>query len=56
MTMKGWIWETIPLRTEIDMGLKSPMVMEVTRLELGAEVPAEKFEIPADVVITEVGT
>jgi hypothetical protein len=56
MKMRGWVWEKIPLRTEIDMGLKSPMIMEVTRLELGAEVPAEKFEVPADVVITELGT
>lgn len=53
MKVRGWIWENIPMRTETDMGGKEPMVTEVTRLELGVAVPADKFAVPADVVITE---
>lgn len=53
MKVRGWIWENIPLRTETDMGGKEPMVTEATRLELGVPVPADKFAVPADVVITE---
>jgi hypothetical protein len=54
MMLRSWIWEKIPMRTEMDRGGKEPTVMEVTRLELGVAIPADKFAIPADIVITEV--
>ncbi len=53
MELRGWVWENIPLRTEVDMGGTSPMVTEATRLELGVAVPPAKFVIPADVVIKD---
>jgi hypothetical protein len=54
MPMKVWIWEGIPLRTEVKMGEK-PMVTEVKNLQLDVDVPADKFVVPADVKITELG-
>ena len=48
MKMRAWMWEGIPLRSEIYMG-EEPMVMEVTKLDLGVSVPADKFVVPADV-------
>lgn len=53
MKMRGWSWENIPMRMEADMGGKEPMVMEAIRLELDVPVPADKFAVPANVVITE---
>ena len=51
--MKVWTWEGIPLRTEIEMGGKAPMVTEVKNLQVDVDVPADKFVVPADVKITE---
>lgn len=55
MKVRGWVWENIPMRTETNLGGKEPMVTEVTRLELGAPVSADKFAVPDGVVITESG-
>ena len=53
MPMKVWTWEGIPLRTEVEMGGKAPMVTEVKSLQVDVNVPADKFVVPADVKITE---
>lgn len=48
--MKGffWVWEGLPLKTEIDMaGIK--VNLEAVKVEENVPVPAEKFEIPTDV-------
>ncbi len=51
MKVRAWTWEGIAFRTEMDMGGEEPVVVEVTRLELGVDVPADKFVVPADIVI-----
>lgn len=54
MGMKGTfaIYSSIPLKTNIEaMGI--PMVMNATKFEENAEIPADKFEIPADIKMTE---
>jgi hypothetical protein len=53
MMIRSWVWEKIPMRTEMHRGGKEPTIMEVTRVELGVAVPADKFAVPADVVIPE---
>ncbi len=51
MNMKGtyWVWKGIALKTEVEMAT-SGMVMEATNIQENVAVPAEKFEIPADIV------
>jgi len=53
MTMTEWEWKGIPLRIESDMGTGKPVVAEVTTLETDTPVPAAKFQVPADVTLTE---
>ncbi|MBC8144911.1 MAG: hypothetical protein H7X80_04945 [bacterium] len=55
MPVKVWSWEGIPMRTEVEMGGKQPMVTEVKKIEVDVAVPAERFTVPADIKITEVG-
>ena len=49
MNMKGyyWVWKGIVLKMEMDMAT-SKMVMEAVSVEENPEVPAGKFEVPAD--------
>jgi|SRR5690606_40237037 len=54
MLVRSWVWQKIPMRTEMVRPGAEPTVMEVTRVELDIAIPAEKFEVPADVVITDV--
>jgi hypothetical protein len=51
MNMKGyyWVWKGIALKMEMEMAT-SGMVMEATSIQENAGVPAEKFEVPADIV------
>ncbi len=51
MNMKGnyWVWKGIALKMEMEMATSS-MVMEATSIQENADVPAEKFEVPADIV------
>ncbi|HNZ67779.1 MAG: hypothetical protein WBK43_04245 [Prolixibacteraceae bacterium] len=51
LNMKGyyWVWKGIVLKMDLEMAT-SGMVMEATNIQENAEVPAEKFEIPADIV------
>jgi hypothetical protein len=55
MPMKVWVWEGIPLRTEMKLGKDAPkpMVTEVANLQLDIDVPADRFTVPADVKLTE---
>ncbi len=50
MNMKGyyWVWKGLVLKMEMDMAT-SRMVMEAVSLEENPKVPAEKFEVPADI-------
>lgn len=49
--MKGklWIWQGIPMKMEMGELMK----MEATKLEVMESVPASKFEVPADITITD---
>ena len=50
MNMKGsyWVWKGIALKMEMDMAT-SKMVMEAVSLMENVEIPAGKFEVPADI-------
>jgi hypothetical protein len=52
MPMKVWVWEGIPMRSEISMG-KAEMVSEVKKIDLDSPVPADRFVVPDGVTITE---
>jgi hypothetical protein len=52
--MKGTysVWEGIPLKSEVDMaGIKATIT--TTKIDENATVPAEKFEVPAGIKITD---
>lgn len=53
MPMKVWLWEGIPMRTEVSMGGKQPMVSEVKSIQTDVEIPADRFTVPADVKLKE---
>jgi hypothetical protein len=47
------VWNGLPLKSEIDMaGIKATVT--TTKIEEDASIPAEKFEVPKDIKITEV--
>jgi hypothetical protein len=49
-SMKGyyWVWKGIALKMDADMSTVK-MIMEATNIQENVSVPAEKFEIPADI-------
>ncbi len=49
--MKGeyWVWKGIPLKMELEMAT-SRMVMEAVSVTENADIPADRFEIPGDIV------
>ena len=49
---KTWIWNGIPLKTETKM-MGMQMAITATQIEAEANIPKEKFEIPAGVKMTE---
>lgn len=51
MSMKGyyWVWKGITLKMDADMSTVK-MLMEATSIQENVNIPAEKFEIPADIV------
>lgn len=53
MPMKVWIWEGIPMRTEVSLGGEKPMVTTVENIQTDVEVPADRFVVPADIKLTE---
>ena len=54
LKMKGyyWTWKGVALKVDLDMSI-SKMQLEATKIEENANIPADRFEIPADVVIKE---
>jgi hypothetical protein len=54
MKMKGTfaVWNNIPLKSSIDLG-GMPMLMNATKVEENASIPADKFEVPSDIKMTE---
>lgn len=54
MKMKGTfaVWNNIPLKSTVDVG-GMPVTMNATKVEENASIPADKFEIPSDIKITE---
>jgi hypothetical protein len=55
-SMKGtyWVWNGIPLKTEIDIaGVKATTT--TTKIDESAVILADKFEIPAGIKITDLG-
>jgi len=54
LSLKGYylVWEGIALKTDADMG-KMKMEMTAKNIQENVNIPAEKFEIPADFQITE---
>lgn len=52
MKIRMWMWENIPLRSEVEMG-SEPTITEVTSLQLGVPVPADKFRPPAGATIVD---
>ncbi len=54
MKMKGYylVWQNIAVKTDMEIsGMK--MKLEATKIEENVSVPADKFEIPADIKIQE---
>jgi hypothetical protein len=54
MKIVTWNWHNIPMYSETDMGGTEPMVMRVVSIETDVAVPSDKFDVPPDMVITEV--
>jgi len=54
LRMKGsyLVWKGIPLKTDVDLG-GMKMLLEATKITENADVPAEKFVIPADIKFQE---
>lgn len=54
LKMKGYylVWNGIPLKTDVDLSTMK-MVMDAMKVEENPNVPAEKFEISAGIVIKE---
>jgi hypothetical protein len=57
MTGKSWIfWNSEPMKMNMDMGNKMSIKQHVTSIEENAPITADKFEIPGDIKITEMGS
>jgi hypothetical protein len=55
MRMCGWVWEGIPLYTELYMVEDGdPVVMEVVSLQFDVAVDQELFRVPGDVVLEDI--
>ncbi|MEP1095142.1 MAG: hypothetical protein ABJG78_08530 [Cyclobacteriaceae bacterium] len=52
MGSKTWVWKSIPLKTEVNMGMQMNIV--ATSITEG-DVPAEKFEIPEGITFQDAG-
>jgi uncharacterized protein (UPF0333 family) len=51
-SMKGyyWVWKGIALKMDVNMSTVK-MLLDATSVQENVNIPAEKFEIPADIVI-----
>jgi len=52
MKMRMWMWENITLRSEVEMG-NTPTITEVTSLQLGVPVSADRFRPPAGAKVVD---
>jgi hypothetical protein len=54
MKTEIWIWNNIPLYTKVFLSKDSePMEIKANKIETDIAIPADKFQIPADVKLTE---
>ena len=58
MKVTNWVWNGIPLKSESEMtamgmGIKTTII--TTKIDENAAVPADKFEIPAGIKLTDFG-
>lgn len=51
MSTKTWVWQNFVLKTESSLFGKT--VMEATRIDIGANIPKDKFKIPDGIELTE---
>ncbi len=51
MSSKIWVWQNFALKTE--MNLFGKTVIEAKKIEIGGSIDKSKFEIPADIKMTE---
>ena len=51
MSSKIWVWQNFSLKTEMNILGKS--VIEAKKIEVGGSIDKSKFEIPADIKMTE---
>lgn len=52
IVLRVWTWDGIPLRTESQFSPSQSLVMEAESIDLDAQVPADKFDVPAGVSLT----
>jgi uncharacterized lipoprotein YehR (DUF1307 family) len=54
MGSEVWVWKNIPLYTKVYLTKDSePMEIKAIKVEIDVPVPPEKFQVPADVKLTE---
>ena len=54
MDIKAWTWSNVPLYLEMGIGKGKPIVMEATSIQTDVEIPADKFEVPEDIMMEEI--
>jgi hypothetical protein len=55
MKTEVWIWNNIMLYSKVTMSENAkPMELKASKLEVDVAIPADKFQVPADVKIQEV--
>lgn len=53
MGSKSWVWNYIPLKTEIDMlGVKTTMLVKSIKTDV--KIPADKFKVPEGINVLEI--
>jgi len=55
LPIKVWLWEGIPLRSEIEIQTGSSIVSQATAIKTGISIPDSLFVVPADIAVTTVG-
>jgi hypothetical protein len=54
MKSEVWIWNNVPLYTKVFLTKDSePMEIKAVKIEMDVPIPAEKFQVPSDVNLTE---
>jgi hypothetical protein len=56
MKSEVWVWNNIMIYSKVFMGENAkPMELKATKIETDVPIPADKFQVPADVKILETG-